>query len=127
MMAIKINWQKLKEAHKYILERGDITDQTDLSFILIFHNGTAHKTIIKFNEFMNFFWKVSDNDHPRILALIVQDKEGRILYRHREFTNGNEEIPIGGHPDIILCWKNLSKQERESYLRLLISQIQAYE
>jgi hypothetical protein len=123
MMSIKFDWEKIKEIYTLLKERGDLTE---VVFVIIMDDKSVRKAVISLNEFMNALWKISE--YQSVNAIFIQDKEGRVLYRHKEINGGNEEIPPdNGHNNVIISWKNLSLEERDSHLRLLIAQIQAYE
>lgn len=123
-MGLKFNWQRVSEVHK-TLRLGGFTPETKLMFVLVLSDGSTKKQQVLFRDFMDFFWSLSENKKLSAQALFVQDRSGKIIYRHNQVTNGNEEIPTGGNPQIVTGWKNFSKKERDTYLKLMIAQIQA--
>lgn len=126
-MAINIDWDKLRGVQKYLTEHNGLRPETEVTFIIIFKSGHARKSQIKFKDFLSIFWAISDNNDYHVVTLVVQDKEGRILYRYRELTKGNEELPDGGNSGVILHWNTLTNNEKDTYLQMLIAQINAYE
>jgi hypothetical protein len=126
-MAINLDWEKLRGVQKYLLENSNLTPDTEITFIMILKSGSAKKSQIKFKDFLSLFWAISDNDDYVIANVVVQDQEGRILYRHRETTSGNEEIPDGGNAGVVTHWSTLTDAEKETHLNILIAQINGYE
>lgn len=126
-MSIRLDWEKLKKIHSDLTNDKVLKKETDLVFIMVLHDGSVRKSIVKFKDFLNFFWDLADNPNIYISALVVQDKEGRTLYRHKLLTAGMEEIPNGGNINVVLNWVALTAPEKETYLKLLIAQIQSYE
>ena len=127
MMSMKLNWDKLCKVHKSLQERQTLNDETTIIFVMITADQRARKAVVKFKEFLNFIWGLSENIEYNVIALVVQDEEGRVLYHHKSLTAGNEEIPTGGNSNVISHWGALTPEEKETYIRLLESQFQAYE
>jgi hypothetical protein len=126
-MAINVDWEKLRNVQKYLSENSDLTPETEITFIMILKSGSAKKSQIKFKDFLSLFWAISDNNDYVVANIVVQDKEGRILYRHREITKCNEEVPDGGNASIVTHWNTLTDDEKDTYLQILIAQINGYE
>jgi hypothetical protein len=126
-MAINVDWEKLRGVQKYLSENSDLTPETEITFIMILRGCSAKKSQIKFKDFLSLFWAISDNNDYVVANVVVQDKEGRILYRHREITNGNEEVPDGGNASVVTLWNTLTDDEKDTYLQILIAQINGYE
>lgn len=127
MMSMKVNWKKLREAQKELAAIPTLADESEIIFVMILSNGAVKKHVVKFKDFLNFFWVLVDNPNYTVVTLVVQDKEGRILYRHRMLNNGGEEIPIGGNGDVVLNWNTLSENEKNTYIKLTEAQINGYE
>jgi hypothetical protein len=123
-MGLKFNWQRVTETHKRLKASGFKSD-SKLTFVLILSDGTTRKQHVLFERFLDFFWDLSESKHLSARTLFVQDTNGKILYKYNQVTNGNEEIPSGGNPQVVLGWKNLSQAERDTYLKLLIAQIES--
>ena len=127
MMSIRVDWDKLRKVQEDLSELPTITDTTEVMFIMIMADQSSRKSVVKFKDFLTFFWSLSENPHYNVLTLVVQDKEGRVLYRHKPLTPGNEEIPLGGNANVITHWKTLTRAEKDMYLNLMVAQIQGYE
>jgi len=127
MMNINVDWDKLKAIEKHLSENATLTPETEIIFVMIMNDGSPKKSIVKFKDFLNFFWALSENSQYSIVTLVVQDKEGRILYRHKQVTPGNEEIPVGGNAGVFRQWATLTPEEKDTYIRLLIAQFDGYE
>ena len=126
-MSLNLDWDKLRIVHKDLEQRDGLSGETDIIFLLVLANGQGKKSVIKFKDFMKFLWSVEENKKLLVRTLVVQDKEGRVLYRHKQRTNGNEEIPDGGHASVIQHWGAYTDNEKDIYLRILMAQIQGYE
>lgn len=126
-MSIHLDWEKLRTVYQELIDHSGLAAENDIIIIMVLSDGKPKKAVIKFKEFLNFFWTISENKDLHVSTLIVQDKESRILYRHKQRTSGAEEIPDGGHAGIIQSWCALTEEEKDSYLRILIAQIQGYE
>lgn len=124
-MIMHINWQKIKKLHADLIKDG-WKDEDPLLFIMILKNGQPRKSVILFKDLLNFFWSLTESNKIEIAAMVIQDKEGKILYRHKQ-VDGNEEIPIGGNVNIVKNWTAFSDEQKETYLRILISQINSYD
>lgn len=127
MMSINIDWEKLRAVYSDLVDQDNIDHEAEIMFLMILSDGRPKKSIIKFKDFMNFFWSISENKEVCVATLVVQDKEGRILYRHKQSTSGNEEIPDGGHAGVVQHWIALEDHEKETYLKILMAQIEGYE
>ena len=125
-MSIKLNWEKLCAVHKTLIELPTITDETKIIIIMMLSDHSPRKSVIKFKEFLSFLWHLSENPKHKVIALVAQDEEGRVLYRHKNVTAGNEEVPIGGNEDVVTHWNAFTQLEKDTYIRLLVSQIQVY-
>jgi hypothetical protein len=124
-MIMHVNWQKIKKLHADLISQG-WKDEDPLLFIMILRNGSPKKSVVIFRELMSFFWSLTESKKFEIAAMVIQDKEGKILYRHQHLE-GNEEIPLGGNVNVIKNWKSFTDEQKEIYLRILISQINAYD
>lgn len=127
MMSINVDWEKLRRVEQHLHEVTPLTPESEITFVMIMSDGSPKKSIIKFKDFLNFFWALSENTQYQIVTLIVQDKEGRVLYRHKQLTAGNEEVPIGGNAGVFAQWATLTPAEKETYVRLLIAQFNGYD
>lgn len=127
MMSIKLDWDRLRTVHKNLTEWPTLTAETNIIFVMIMADQKARKSIVKFKDFMNFLWSLSENPDYQVLTLIVQDEDGRVLYRHKTLTAGNEEIPTGGNSNVIAHWGALTQPEKDTYIRLLVAQIQGHD
>ena len=125
-MAIKLNWEKVQRVHKELQAKG-YTESTPLTFILFMSDGTPRKSEIVFGDFMKVFWMLSDAEDLRITSLLVQNKSGSVLYRHKKVNSGNEEIPNGGNTEVITAWPKLTAGQKSMYTRMMIAQINAYD
>lgn len=125
-MSIKLDWTKLRNIQQNLIDQDGLTPETELVFIISFSDGNIKKSLIKFKDFMSFFWSVSENSVWNVFGIVVQDKDGRVLYRHKQVTSGNEEIPAGEN-NILFQWNVLTVEQKEMYVRLLVAQIQGYE
>jgi hypothetical protein len=125
-MAIRLNWKKVTDVHKHLTDTVKITLDDEITFIIVLQNGTPKKSVVKFKDFLEYLWAISDDNRFNVLSLIATDSEGRILYRHVQ-TTPNEEVPYGGNDTIVNHWKALTPNERDVYLTMLIAQINAYE
>lgn len=125
MMSIRIDWEKLRNIHNDLSE--SMNAEEEILFTLLMDDGSAKRASVKFKDFMNFFWSLSENSKFSICAIVVQDIDGRILYRHKQVTRGNEEVPIGGNENIILRWPTFTQEEKELLVRITIAQINGYE
>jgi len=124
-MAIKLNWDRVKQL-RTDLESEGWKDQDKLFFILIVKNSKPKKATITFSQLYQFCWDMMEDESIQIVTFIIQDLDGKVLYRHRQ-VNGNEEIPNGGNIDVILCWASLTQNEKNMYVAMLVAQINAYE
>lgn len=127
MMSIKLDWDKLRKVHKNLSELPTLNNDTNIIFVMIMADQKARKSLVKFKDFMNFMWSLSENPDYQVLTLVVQDEEGRVLYRHKTLTTGNEEVPTGGNVNVLAHWGALTQPEKDTYIRMLEAQIQAYE
>lgn len=126
-MSINVDWEKLRATYQDLVDSSGLTPEQEIVILMVLTDGKSKKSTIKFKDFMNFFWAISESQDLRILTLVVQDKEGRIIYRHKQRTSGDEEVPDGGHAGVILNWGALTPQEKDTYLSILVAQIQGYE
>lgn len=124
-MAIKINWDRVRQLRDELTADG-WKDSDKLLFMIVYRNGQPRKATIQFKELSKFCWDMSDDDKVQILTFIIQDIEGKVLYRHRQIV-GNEEIPNGGNADIVAHWAALTEDEKATYIAMLVAQIDAYE
>lgn len=126
-MSIRLNWKKLCAIHKDLSESSVLTDETKVIFIMVMSNKKSQKSVIKFKDFMNFMWALSENQNGQVINLVAKDEEGRILYRYKTLTAGNEEIPIGGNDNVVVHWSALNQHEKDTYIKLLEAQINGHE
>lgn len=126
-MSIKLNWEKICAVYKDLSKSSVLTDNTKIIFIMVMDDRTSQKHQVKFKDFMSFLWATSENPNKRVVNFVVKDEEGRILYRYKTLTNGNEEIPIGGNENVVVHWSALNQLEKDTYIRLLVSQIEGYD
>lgn len=125
-MSLRVDWEQIRAIHSNLQKEG-ATDDTQFTFVLTAINGQSTTTIIPFSNFMKYFWVVCDANHPDVASLTVQDAAGKVIYDIRQSNNSNEQVPVGGHTDVIVNWNSLSPARKKLYLRLMESQINAYE
>lgn len=124
-MTIKLNWDRVKQLHSD-LELNGWKDDDKMTVIIIGKDGKPKKSAIPFKDLYRFCWDISDNTSYDVLTFLIQDVEGKVLYRHRQIV-GNEEIPLGGNSDVISHWTALTDDEKETYIKILVAEIDAYE
>lgn len=124
-MAIKINWDRVRQLRDELIADG-WKDSDKLLFMIVNKSGQPRKATVQFKELSRFCWDMSDDDSIQILTFIIQDVEGKVLYRHRQIV-GNEEVPNGGNTDIVAHWAALTDDEKATYIAMLVAQIDAYE
>lgn len=122
-MPIKFNWKRLKYIYAELEQSEAFKKDSKLVFVIIFNDETAKKTVIAFSDFLHLFWQLSEIKNKKILSVIVQDEEGKIIYKHKKLNAAKEEIPLGGNSGIISSWNSLTEKQKEVYIRLLESQI----
>lgn len=120
---MNINWEELRSAHNNLVD-GGMEENAEITFLMMLSSGKAKKSTVKFKDFMPVFWALSENKDINIITLVVQDKDGKIIYRHKQRTKCGEQIPDGGNANVIQNWGALTAKEKDMYIRLLISQIQ---
>lgn len=126
-MSMKVDWVKLRQVHENLAGWPTITEETEILFVMVMADRSAKKAVVKFKDFMNFMWSMSESQDFEVINLVVQDREGRILYRHKTINNGGEEIPVGGNSNVIAHWGALTQDEKDMYIKLLVAQIQGHE
>lgn len=126
-MSINVDWERLRAVYQELVANNGLTPEADIIFMMTLKDGKAKKSMVKFKDFMSFFWAVSESKELDVLTLVAQDKEGRILYRYKQRTNGDEEVPDGGNVGVIQNWNALTPEEKETYLGMLLAQINGYE
>jgi len=124
-MTIKINWDRVKQLHAE-LESDGWKNQDKVIFVLIEKGGKPKKAVVQYNELLKYFWNLTDSEDFHVVTFVVQDIEGRVLYRHRQIV-GNEEVPNGGNLDVISHWAALTNDEKSTYITMLVAQIDSYE
>ena len=127
MMSIRFDWEKLRAIHKDLSELPTLTNETKIVFTIVMSDYKQVKSTIKFKDFLVFLWALSDNPDRSVITLIAQDTEGRILYRHKTQTAGDEEIPVGGNENVVVHWNALPQSAKDTYIRLMVSQINGHE
>jgi len=126
-MRIKLDWEKLCAVHKHLLELPTLTDETKIIIIMVMSDYKQKKSVVKFKGFLRFLWSLSEDPRLNVVTLVAQDEEGRILYRHKTMTAGGEEVPIGGNENVVVHWNALTQSEKDTYIRLIVSQINGHE
>lgn len=124
-MSIRLNWERVRGVQGKLAADG-FEDSTPVTFLLRMRNGQTSKTDILFKNFLRFFWALSENTDSVVEHLIVQDKGGRTLYRYTLGNTFERKLPQGGNPEVIAHWNAFTQQEKDTYLRLIIAQINAY-
>jgi hypothetical protein len=124
-MSLRLNWKKITKLYDQL--KASKEDSTNVVFIIMLSDGKIKKNLVKLKDFLKFFWSLSENKEIKITNLVVQDLNGATLYRHSQQSVSNEEIPAGGNSAIVKNWKNIKKQDRQTYIEILISQFYAYE
>jgi len=125
MMSIRIDWSKLKSVHERL--KSNTKDNEEITFIMVLRDHAIKKRVIEFKYFLDFFWKISEDSRQDVINLAVQNSKGHIIYRHKQITTGNEEVPIGGNANIILNWNNFMSDRKNTLVRMTIAQINGYE
>jgi hypothetical protein len=125
-MGLKVNWKKINEIKEDLVNKGFL-DDTKLRVMILHYDGDYKKTNIQFKDFLQFMWSLSDSKELDIAGLVITDEEGSILYRHKRITECQEEVPNTGNPYVVKNWNKFSKEQKNTYLTILISQLQSYE
>lgn len=125
-MAIKLNWKSVYAARDHLRDEREVQDDTTLTFVLLFKDGTQRQKAVKFKDFLRFLWFIYDSNKFYATGLVVKDSTGNVLYRHKQSTCETEEIPNGGNPHIIPRWSTLNEEQKEAHLKILLSQIAQY-
>ena len=124
-MAIRLNWERVRTVHGRLSAEGFQID-TPITFLIRMRDGQTRKSDIPFKNFLRFFWALTESTDSWVETLIVQDKGGRVLFRYNHRNSCERQLPQGGNPEIVTNWNSFSQQEKDTYLRLIIAQINAY-
>lgn len=124
-MSIRVNWERVRSIHQRLSAEG-YEAETPITFLIRLRDGQTRKSDSTFKNFLRFFWVLTESQEARVECLIVQDKGGRVLYRYSYRPDYERQIPQGGNPEIVTNWNTFSPQEKDTYLRLIIAQINAY-
>lgn len=125
MMTIKINWERVKKLKEDMIAAG-FKDDDILNLIVAFDNENVRKMSVFHKDLMRFFWTISEAKRENLSAFIIQDKSGRIWYRH-SYNEDKEQIPVGGNPEVVLKWNSLDDITKQTHLKLLISKLSSYD
>jgi len=125
-MAIRLNWRRVQRAYKRIKQRG-YSNNAPVVFTLLTSDGVPRRTEILFKDFLRFFWTLSESKELKVISILVENKAGIVLYRHKRVNKGNEEIPNGGNIKVVAHWNALTPNEQSMYTKMMISQINAYD
>lgn len=123
-MSIRLNWERVRSVHSQLASNG-FQENTPVTFLLRMRNGQTSKADVMFKNFLRFFWALSENTDSIVENLIVQDKGGHTLYRYTLGNSFERKLPQGGSPEVIANWHALTQHEKDTYLRLIIAQINA--
>lgn len=124
-MSIKVNWNTLSRVRDEIETDHSLKDEALLTFVIVLADKSTQKKQIKFGDFLQFMWALSESKKVHVTNLVVTDLTGTVLYRFKQ-TNANlEEVPSGGNPSVIQNWNFLSDTQREAYMKILIAQIES--
>jgi len=121
-MTLRFNWKRLTEINRRLVE---FDPKDELSFFIFLKDESIKNLMVHAQDFLPTLWKLGEQKKFKIVGLIVKDPTGQELFRYKKLTRGNEEIPEGGNGDVVLRWNTFSELEKDTYLKLLVSQINA--
>jgi hypothetical protein len=124
-MAIKLNWETVCKVNERLTNEMKIPADAPITFNLLLTDNKIVKRTIRFEHFLKFFWDISETNSVQVIGLVITDRQGHVLYRHKQVTAGSEEIPSVGNPSILEGWNELSDQAKQTYLEITIAQINA--
>jgi hypothetical protein len=125
-MKVKFNWSRMQELVNSLRQKG-LTDDSLIVLHFIVKNSPPRKRVLQLKDLLLTFWRLDGQNIPQLKCLAIQDNRGNTLYRYKMLNQGDEEIPNGGNTRVIANWNNLNKSQKETYLKLLISQFNAHE
>jgi len=119
-MSIRLSWKKIINLEK---ELNHLDPESKLTFYLVNKKKQQIKKTIPFRNFLTFFWSLYDTTNFDVRQLIITDQQGNTIYTYKRSSYAPEVIPTTGDPYIIENWEELNRNQKDAYLKILISQI----
>jgi hypothetical protein len=123
-MGTKLNWKNLTELHERLLKEG-FSNVTPLVIGFSLANGQRRRSQIRFGSFMSFVWSVSEIDSA-ITSLLIESSSGSVLFKYESAGDATEKVHYGGHDRLFRNWSSMRESDKQTVLRLILSQIEAY-
>lgn len=118
-MIPRLNWHSLCDSQKQLAKT--IKSKDTLIFTIQLKNGQTTKRAVEFKNFLQFFWYIDENKVLNVQNILVTDFAGNTLYQYA--NTASEKLPPESLEPRIKNWNQYSKEEKESYLKILYAQL----
>lgn len=125
-MMLKINWTQVRGLKEHLARQG-FFDTTELLIMTLYKsNVDPIKMRIPFSQLQNYIFEVQGN--PSLTGVFVFDAKNKPLWAARvaEREEALEAVPSSGHSNIVTDYKDMSPEQRQVWIDIMLSAVQSY-
>jgi hypothetical protein len=126
-MMLRINWTQVKGLKDHLARQG-FYDESELMIMTLYRsNLDPIRTKISFSELQPFLFEAEGN--PNLIGVFVFDaKNNKPLWSAKaaEREESLESVPSSGHSNIIDEFKNMSPEQKQIWIDVMIAAAQSH-
>lgn len=126
-MMLRINWTQVRGLKDHLARNG-FHDESELMVMLLYRsNIDPVKTRINFSQLQSFLFE-AEGDQNLIGVFVFDAKNNKPLWSAKaaEREESLESVPSSGHPNIINEFKNMSQEQKQTWIDIMVASAQSY-
>jgi hypothetical protein len=126
MMGIRINWTQVRGLSDHLARQG-FHPTSDILVMTLYKGTDPIRTKIKFEQLQTFLFDCESN--MNLIGIFVLDaKTNKPLWSAKaaEREEALESIPTSGHANVVIEFKNMTAEQKQIWIDMMISAVQSY-
>lgn len=126
-MMLRINWSQIKGLKEHLARQGFQPESELMVMTLFKKNIDSVRMRINISQLESYLFEIEQE--PNLIGIFVLNgKNNRPLWSARaaERENSLETIPLSGHGNVVVEFKNMSPEQKQPWIDILTSAAQTF-
>lgn len=123
---LRINWTQVKGLRDHLARQG-FQPASEILVMTLFRGSDPVRTKIPFEQLQSFLFEC-EGDNNLIGIFVLDAKSNKPLWSAKaaEREEALESIPTSGHASIVIEFKNMTAEQKQTWIDMMISAVQSY-
>jgi len=123
---LRINWTQVKGLRDHLARQG-FQPLSEILVMTLYRGSDPVRTKIKFEQLQSFLFEC-EGDNNLIGIFVLDAKSNKPLWSAKaaEREEALESIPTSGHASIVIEFKNMTAEQKQTWIDMMVSAVQSY-